>query len=246
MSKKLGTEGKFYVVATPIGNKADITVRALEVLRDSEIILCENSKKTIPLLKDLGISNQAKTLHRSQDMSYYNFILEGIQDGKNYSLVSDAGTPGISDPGAQVVRYLRSQGIPSIPIPGPSALAAILSISGYQANPTLFLGFLSEKKGKKKNQLEKAKQTDGLIVCYESVHKMPALIEILVEIFPDREILVGREMTKLHEEVLYYENSRKLQESPPKAKGEFTILINNHEKFSLKDSPEEPIVLDRG
>jgi 16S rRNA (cytidine1402-2'-O)-methyltransferase len=228
--------GKFYIVATPIGNKKDITLRAIEVMNDSEIIFCENAQKTIPLLKDLGIPTQAKTLHKSNDPHYLDFVETGIKQGKNYSLVSDAGTPGISDPGSWVVRDLRVRGIQPIPIPGPSAMAALLSVSGFQANPTLFLGFLSEKKGKKTNQLMKAKETDGLIVWYESVHKMPALLDILESVFPDCEILIGRELTKLYEEVLYYENPQKLKESPPAIKGEFTILINNHGKFSLKDS----------
>lgn len=183
----------------------------------------------------MGISTQAKTLHKSNDPHYLDFLVDGIRKGKSYSLVSDAGTPGISDPGSWVVRDLRSRGIVATPIPGPSAMATLLSVSGFQANPTLFLGFLSEKKGKKTNQLKKAKDTDGLIVWYESVHKMPTLMDILEEVFPDSELIIGRELTKLYEEILYYENPAELKRNPPAIKGEFTILINNHGKFSLKD-----------
>lgn len=238
MSRPSPITGNFYVVATPIGNKRDITLRALDVLAESELVLCENAQKTIPLLKDLGITTQAKTLYRSQDTQSYDFLIQGLRTGKSYSLVSDAGTPGISDPGSQVIRFLRSHGIRPIPIPGPSALAALLSVSGFQANPTLFLGFLSEKKGKKRSQLEKARETDGLIVFYESVHKIPVLLEILEDVFPNREILVGRELTKLYEEVTYYENPSQFRRDPPVSKGEFTFLVNNHGKFSLKESGE--------
>lgn len=241
ISRREDLEGKFYVVATPIGNRGDITLRAIEILRSVDLILCENAGKTSPLLKELGIPTQAKTLHRSDDPHYLDFLETGIQSGKSFALVSDAGSPGISDPGSWVIRHLRQIGIPAYPIPGPSALAALVSVSGFQANPTLFLGFLSEKKGKKKNQLLKARETDGLILWYESVHKIPALIPILEEVFPHSEVLVGREMTKLYEEYLYYKNPGEMAEKPPKNKGEFTILINNREKFSLKDSLERPI-----
>ncbi|WCL48569.1 SAM-dependent methyltransferase [Leptospira sp. GIMC2001] len=140
--------GNFYVVATPIGNKADITLRAIEKFKEVDLILCEDSRTTIPLLKDLGITTQAKTLHRSSDPNYFEWIYDGLRKGQSYCLVSDAGTPGLSDPGSNVVRFLRSKNISCIPIPGASALAAIVSISGFQANPTIFLGFLSEKKRK--------------------------------------------------------------------------------------------------
>jgi 16S rRNA (cytidine1402-2'-O)-methyltransferase len=244
--------GKFYVVATPLGNTGDITLRALEILKSSEEILCENAKNTIPLLRNLGIETRARTLFRFSSGSghseeeFYASLLDGIQSGKSYALVSDAGTPGVSDPGSQVVRFLRTKGISAIPIPGPSALSAILSVSGFQANPTLFLGFLSEKKGKKTSQLREASACDGLIVFYESVHKMPVTLEILEEVFPNQEILIGRELTKIHEELIYYEKSSLWRENPPTWKGEFTVLVNNHKKFSLKQSRESPILGSRG
>ncbi|MCG9874701.1 MAG: 16S rRNA (cytidine(1402)-2'-O)-methyltransferase [Leptospiraceae bacterium] len=236
MSSKERPVGEFYSVATPIGNREDITLRAIHILKNSDLILCEDSRVTIPLLRHLQIETPAKTLHKPNTDDYFDWIWEGLHSGKNYSLVSDAGTPGLSDPGSHVIRYLRSKGFEPKAIPGPSALASLISISGFQANPTLFLGFISEKKGKKRSQLEKARETDGLIVFYESVHKLPVLMEMLVDIFPDKELIVGRELTKIHEESIYYKSPKECFEKPPLAKGEFTFLINNHSKFSLKAS----------
>jgi 16S rRNA (cytidine1402-2'-O)-methyltransferase len=226
--------GSFYVVGTPIGNREDISYRAVNVLKQSEMVLCEDARVTIPLLRHWEINTPAKTLHKPSEPTYFDWIWEGLKSGKSYSLVSDAGTPGLSDPGSHIIRYLRAKGFQPTAIPGPSALATLISISGFQANPTLFLGFLSEKKGKKRNQLEKAKQTDGLIVFYESVHKLPALTEILLDLFPENELIVGRELTKIYEEAIYYQNPMEYKNSPPLAKGEFSFLINNHSKFSLK------------
>ncbi len=225
-------QGNFYIVATPIGNQKDITIRALEILSRVDLILCEDSKKTIPFLRSLKIPTPAKTLHRSDDPRYLEFLWKGLQEGKQFAFVSDAGTPGISDPGSRIVRLLREKSVNIVPVPGPSALATLLSVSGFQANPTLFLGFLSEKKGKKRAQLQKARETEGLIVWYESVHKFPGVLEIIQEVFPEREILIGRELTKIHEEILYYPSIQDLMESPPVWKGEFTILVNNHPNFT--------------
>lgn len=230
------TLGEFYVVATPIGNRDDITHRAIQILKDSDTVLCEDARVSIPLLRHWQIETPAKTLHKPNTEDYFDWIWDGLQAGKSYSLVSDAGTPGLSDPGSHVIRYLRAKGFEPKAIPGSSALASIISISGFQANPTIFLGFLSEKKGKKRTQLEKARETDGLIVFYESVHKLPVLIDMLVELFPENELIVGRELTKIHEESIYYKSPMDCKEKPPLAKGEFTFLINNHSKFSLKAS----------
>lgn len=225
--------GSLYVVATPIGNMGDITLRAIEVLKTVGLVLCESNKETRSLFAKLQISTPTLALYKDSSESPYEQILKDIQMGKSMALVSDAGTPGISDPGSQIVRIARSKGIPIVPVPGASALSALLSVSGFQVNPTLFLGFLSEKPSKKRRELEKARETEGLIVFYESVHKLPRLYPLLDELYPDSEILVGRELTKTFEEVIYYETPKKLVENPPNAKGEFVFLIN-HRKKTLK------------
>lgn len=225
--------GTLYVVATPIGNMGDITLRAIEVLKTADLVLCESTKETKSLFHKLGINTQVLALYKDHSETPYANVLEQLRQGKSMALVSDAGTPGVSDPGSQMVRIARENKIPIVPIPGASALTALLSVSGFQVNPTYFLGFLSEKPTKKRRELEKAREIDGLIVFYESVHKLPRLYPMLEELFPETEILVGRELTKAFEEVVYYANPRELAEKPPNAKGEFVFLLN-HRKKTLK------------
>lgn len=230
--------GKLYVVATPIGNVGDITDRAKETLNRVDAILCESASETRKLLQKLGISKQTWPLYKDSSETPYHSLLTGLAEGKSFALVSDAGTPGISDPGSHIVRVAREKGFTIVPIPGASALSAILSVSGFQVNPTLFLGFLSEKPSKKRKELEGAEKIDGLIVFYESVHKLPRLYPLLTEIFPHSEVLMGRELTKSFEELRYYPNPKALQENPPNAKGEFVFLIN-HRKKTLKGISED-------
>ncbi|MCE9501392.1 MAG: rRNA (cytidine-2'-O-)-methyltransferase, partial [Leptospira sp.] len=151
------------------------------------------------------------------------------------SLISDAGTPGISDPGSRFVRFIRSQELPIIPIPGPSTLSAILSVSGFQANPSIFLGFLSEKKGKKEKELQKYTDFEGIIVFFESVHRIGHTLDLVKNIYPDSGILIGRELTKLHEELVYIPAGKLINPDNIMKKGEFVVLINNHSKKNSKD-----------
>ncbi|MCG6148536.1 16S rRNA (cytidine(1402)-2'-O)-methyltransferase [Leptospira levettii] len=229
--------GNLYVVATPIGNMGDITLRAIEVFKEVELVLCESTKETKSLFHKLGIVTPVLALYKDHSESPYANVLDQLKKGKSMALVSDAGTPGVSDPGSQMVRTARENGIAIIPVPGASALTALLSVSGFQVNPTYFLGFLSEKPSKKRRELEKAKEIEGLIVFYESVHKLPRLYPLLEELYPETEVLVGRELTKAFEEVLYYANPRELAEKPPNAKGEFVFLLN-HRKKSLKGNSD--------
>ncbi|MBK8393913.1 MAG: 16S rRNA (cytidine(1402)-2'-O)-methyltransferase [Leptospiraceae bacterium] len=226
--------GSLFIVATPIGNLEDITLRAIRILKEVDLILCENAKNSYRLLQHLEIKTPSKTLFAGQENSY-KWILDDLREGKNFAYISDAGTPGVSDPGAGLVRFARKEGIFAIPIPGPSALAAILSVSGFQTNPTFFLGFLSEKINRKKLELEEYISKEGLIVFYESVYKIKATLEIIKDIFPGTEVLVGRELTKAHEEIILY----KAEEITPEniyPKGEFVVLINNYRKKIAKEN----------
>jgi 16S rRNA (cytidine1402-2'-O)-methyltransferase len=232
-----GESGKLYVVATPIGNVGDISERAREVLASVDAILCESSSETRKLLHKLNISKPTWPLYKDVSETPFSTLVTGMKEGKSYALVSDAGTPGISDPGSHIVRVARERGFSIVPIPGASALSAILSVSGFQVNPTLFLGFLSEKPSKKRKELEEAKKIEGLIVFYESVHKLPRLYPLLLELFPETEVLMGRELTKAFEELKYYPNPQALAENPPIAKGEFVFLLN-HRKKTLKGISE--------
>ena len=227
-------KGKLYLVATPIGNLEDITLRAIRILKEVDQILCENSKNSYKLLQSLEIKTPFKTLFSGQENAY-KWIADEMKEGKNFAYISDAGTPGISDPGAGLVRAIRKEGLPIIPIPGPSALGAILSVSGFQVNPTFFLGFLSEKPGKKKSELEEYVNKEGLIVFYESVYKIKTALTIVKDLFPKSEILIGRELTKAHEEIKLYKSSE-IDLDSIYTKGEFVILINNYIKKIAKEN----------
>ncbi|MBF3317553.1 rRNA small subunit methyltransferase 1, partial [Leptospira borgpetersenii serovar Hardjo-bovis] len=159
-----------------------------------------------------------------------------LKEGKTFALVSDAGTPGISDPGSHLIRVVREKGFKISPIPGPSALTALLGISGWQANPFLFLGFLSEKKGKKRNQLYEWKEFEGLIMIFESVHRIEDTLNSIQEVFSDCEFLIGREMTKIHEEILHFSPFATEKSKEFASKGEFVVLINTNRKKMLKGS----------
>ena len=229
----MSARGSLYIVATPIGNLEDITFRAVEILKNSELILCENTSNSKKMLFRYQIETRTAPLYASTRETGFDWIFEILDKGKNISYISDAGTPGISDPGSRLVREARERGFQSIPIPGASALSAILSVSGSQTNPTVFLGFLSEKKGKKQKDLQEFSTKECLIVYYESVYKIRETLRMTREIYPHSEILIGRELTKVFEEILVWNPN---SGEPPqfKEKGEFVILINNHLKKMAK------------
>lgn len=218
-----------YVAATPIGNLRDITLRVLDALQTADLILAEDTRKTGLLLKHFGIAKPLKSFRIHRLREDIDFALSELQAGKAVVFVTDAGTPGISDPVSHLVREIRQRApaIPVIPLPGASAMTAALSVSGWQANPTIFAGFLSPKPGKRRKSLEQMVEFDGVIVLYESVHRIDRLLGEILEILPDRPVLVGREITKMHEQFI---------EIPPGGpvpdfvkKGEFTVLIGRPE-----------------
>ena len=226
-------KGNLYIVATPIGNIEDITFRALRILREVSLILCENKRNSIALFKHFSIDTPSQTLYGDRkESNHLGWVVEKLQAGESIAYVSDAGTPGVSDPGSRLVRQARDAGIAVVPIPGASALTSILSISGSQVSPTAFLGFLPEKKGKRLRELESYKNWQGCLVLYESMHRVKITLGMLKEVFPLAEILVGREITKKYEEYLLIANDE--EANLPKIKGEFTILVNNHTKKITK------------
>lgn len=226
--------GSLYMVATPIGNLEDMTFRAVRILKEVDLILCENAKNSYKLFQHYEIKTPSKTLFSGQEKSF-SWIIEDIKGGKNFAYISDAGTPGISDPGGGLVRLARKMGIKIMPIPGPSALSGILSVSGFQVNPTYFLGFLSEKPSRKKTELEEYVGKEGLIVFYESVYKIKTALGIVKELFPGAEVLIGRELTKTHEEIKLYK-SEEINPENIYPKGEFVVLINNYVKKIAKEN----------
>lgn len=229
--------GTLYVVGTPIGNLEDITYRAVRTLQQSSLILAENGANSKKLAVSLKIETPIKQLYASTKEEDLHWLWEIFEEGNDVSYISDAGTPGVSDPGANLVRYCRKRKIPISPIPGPSSLTALLSVSGWQTNPSHFLGFLPDKNSQKKTLLQKFVSEECLIVVFESVYRIQNLMELLREVYPEAEILVGRELTKSYEEITLISPG----EAIPKltAKGEFAVIVNNRLKKIAKERKTE-------
>jgi 16S rRNA (cytidine1402-2'-O)-methyltransferase len=218
--------GILYIVSTPIGNLNDITFRAVEVLKQVDLIACEDTRRTKILLEKFGL---AKNL-----ISYYNYnerqraeeIIRELKSGKNVALVSDSGTPGISDPGFVLIKRAIEENITVIPIPGPTAFVCALVGSGLPMDEFVFVGFLPHKKGKK-TKLKKLSEEERTIILYESPHRLIKTLNEILEIFGDREIAVAKELTKIHEEFFRGKISEVLKKlTPDKIKGEFVIVIS--------------------
>ncbi len=220
---------RLYVIASPIGNMEDITMRAARVLReDVDLVFCEDTRQTRKLLNHLGLGLPAYSLHSHSTEARINQAVNALLDGKKIAYLTDAGTPGISDPGARLVQEAAKNGIPVIPLPGPSALTALISACGFPDKEVIFAGFLSKKDGRRKNELKRLGEFDGLIVVYESPHRIIKLLAAIDEIFPGREIVIGREMTKIHEEFIRGSASEILKnEALITWKGEFSVVIRN-------------------
>ena len=222
---------KFYVVATPIGNLGDITLRAIETLKSVDLILCEDTRETKKILDKYGINRPTMSYHAHSKMHKTDKIFELLEEGKDLALVSDAGTPGISDPGYQLISKIREHlrhGVDVIPIPGATALIAALSASGLPTHEFTFLGFLPHKKGRETlfREIAGAKRT---MVFYESPHRILKTLESLVKFCPNRKVCIARELTKIYEEfktgspaeVLEY-----LDKNKEKQRGEFTVIVS--------------------
>lgn len=224
-------QGKLYIVATPIGNKDDITVRAISTLTSVDVIAAEDTRVASKLLGLLSIpKKQIVSINEFSTDENFDYILGFLKEGKNVAYVSDAGTPGISDPGAMLVSYCRNNDIEIIPIPGVSAISTAMSVAGIRESPFLFYGFLPHKKGRKKILNDLFAQ-DKNIILYESVHRFIKLLDEILDINKDQEIFVGRELTKLFEDIKVdtVENVKKYyQENPTKLKGEFAVIIKNN------------------
>ncbi len=194
--------GRLYVVATPLGNLEDVTLRALRVLRDASLIACEDTRRTAKLLRAHGISTRTTSYFEHNERWKGEQILTQLQQGRDVALVSDAGTPGISDPGFRLVREARAAGVPVLPVPGPSAVVAALSVSGLPTDRFLFLGFLPAKASARQKALAALVGARETLVFYESPVRILETLADLEATLGDREAFLGRELTKLHEEHL--------------------------------------------
>lgn len=221
----LGTS-LLYLVATPIGNLKDITYRAIEVLKACDYVLCEDTRHTRILMNHYAISKPLKSYHKFNEAAKENIILEDLQAGKTIALVSDAGTPGISDPGTRIVEACIKNGIKVSPIPGPCAAIAALCSSGFSTDRFEFFGFLPRKAGELKQALKTMLSRTHTTICYESPHRLQKLLEEIALLDPERKMTLGREITKKYEEIVQGTAKELLLKwEKSVVKGEIAILI---------------------
>jgi 16S rRNA (cytidine1402-2'-O)-methyltransferase len=194
------TPGTLYVVATPLGNLEDVTLRALRVLKEAALIACEDTRRTARLLQAHGIATPTTSYFEHNERWKGERILVALRAGRAVALVSDAGTPGISDPGYRLVREARAEGIPVVPVPGPSAAVAALSVSGLPTDRFLFVGFLPARVSARRKALEALAAARETLVVYESPVRVVAALEDMLAVFGDRDAFLCREATKVHEE----------------------------------------------
>ena len=191
--------GNLYIISTPIGNLEDITYRAIRILKEVDSILCEDKRVTIKLLNKYDINTKMIPYHKFNESESVNKILELIKEGKNIALVSDAGTPILSDPGSIIVKECLKNQIKVIPIPGPSAITASLSVSGFNINDFLFIGFLPDKKNERIKLLSELKNRSNYVVIFMAPHDLNKYTNEIAEIYPDIEVFYIREITKMFE-----------------------------------------------
>lgn len=225
-----------FVIATPIGNLEDITLRALRVLKDVDLILCEDTRHTKILLEKYSISKPLLSYHHHSKLDKMEEIARMLNENKKIALVSDAGTPGISDPGNLLIKYLIQKNINAdiVPIPGPSGVAAALSVSGFQTDKFIFMGFVPHKKGRK-TFFENIKSADETVIFYESPHRIEKTLKNMTEILPDRNVVICRELTKMFESI-YRGKPEEITKiiDHEQVKGEFIVVVSKH-----KDRPNQ-------
>ncbi len=235
-----------YLVATPIGNLEDITLRALRILREADVVACEDTRQTRKLLEHYDIHKPLVSYHEHNEAARAEELVERAAAGASVAVVSDAGMPGISDPGYRVVRRAIERGVPVVPVPGPVAIEAALAVSGLPAEAFRFGGFLPAKQGQRRKLLESLSGETATLVFYEAPHRIVDTLEDVVEVMGSRPVVVAREITKLHEEFLRGTAAEVLSElrRRPAVKGEITLLIARGEapapsQLSLRERVEE-------
>ncbi|MFH0840297.1 MAG: 16S rRNA (cytidine(1402)-2'-O)-methyltransferase [Candidatus Omnitrophota bacterium] len=219
--------GTLYVVSTPIGNLEDITLRAIEVLKQVDLIAAEDTRHTRILTSRYGIRTPLTSYFQYNEVKKTEPLIDALKKGKNIALVSDSGTPGISDPGFTIIREAIREGISVVPIPGPSAFLAALSISGMPTHKFAFEGFLSNKSVHRRKQLAALKEEERTIIIYESPHRLLKMLNDILEVMGDINIVCAREVTKKFEEVRREKVSEAVKHfSETKILGELIIMFN--------------------
>lgn len=219
--------GTLYLVSTPIGNLDDITLRAIKVLRDVDFVAAEDTRHTLKLLNHLEISKPLISCYKENEIFKSDSIIEKLKDGKNIALVSDAGTPVISDPGEELVHIAISEGINIVPIPGPCALISGLICSGISAKEFCFIGFLPANKSEKTKKLSTLYDIDKTLIFYEAPHKLISTLSCMRDVLGNRKIALAREITKIHESFLYG-SIDEILDNISEPKGEFVIIVEGN------------------
>ena len=225
--------GTLYIVATPIGNLEDITLRALKILKEVDIIAAEDTRHTLKLLNHFEISKPLISYHRHNEDKKTNVLIDKLKNGENIALVSDAGTPGICDPGEVIIKMAIEEQINIVPIPGACAMINALICSGMNTKEFIFLGFLPLNKKTRKEKLEKINNSKETVILYEAPHKISETLKQLKEIIEDRKIVIAREITKIHEE-FFRGNIEEAIKYAENIKGEDIIVIEGNNK--VKDN----------
>ena len=223
-----------YLIATPIGNLQDITFRAIDILKNVDLIACEDTRHTGQLLAHFSIKKKLTSLHQHNEKEKAKFIINSIKDGGSVAYVSDAGTPAISDPGAFLVNQAHLSNLNIVPIPGPSALTTAFSAAGISASQFQFIGFLPSSKSKCRKALQDIFSINMTTIFYESPRRVIKTLTAIVDIFgPEQEIVIGRELTKLFE-TIYKDKAisllERITQNPNDQKGEFVIILSRTEK----------------
>ena len=223
--------GKLYLVATPIGNLEDITLRALRILKEVDYIAAEDTRNTLKLLNHFEIKKPLISNHRHNEEDRENSLIEKLKDGKNIAVVSDAGTPGISDPGEVIAKRAIEENIEVIPIPGACAAINALIASGLNTKEFVFFGFLPLNKKLRKEKLEEIKNENKTIIIYEAPHKIKDSLNDLKNVVGERKIVLARELTKIHEEFIRG-NIDEIIEKSENLKGEMILLIEGNNEIN--------------
>lgn len=229
--------GILYVVATPIGNLEDVTLRALRVLKEVSIIAAEDTRRTARLLQHYSISTRTTSLHEHNERARAPSLVARLLAGESVALVSDAGTPGLSDPGAHLVESAHAAGIRVEPVPGPSAALALVSATGFSTGEFLFLGFPPNRSKARKNWLSAVSKLPFLLVIYEAPHRIQATLQDLLDVLGDRTAALGRELTKVHEELVVRPISEHVRLTL-EPRGEYVLVVQGYRAESLDSKVE--------
>ena len=230
-------KGKLYIVATPIGNLDDITLRALKILRSVDLIAAEDTRHTLKLLNHFEISKPLISYYKETEKVKAKVIIDKLKEGKNVAVVSDAGTPGISDPGEEVIKAAIEENLEVVPIPGACAAINSLICSGFPTKEFLFIGFLTTNKKEKREKLEEVKNEPRTLIFYEAPHKIKDTLSVMEEVLGDRNVSIGREITKIHEEFIRGKLSN-IKETIEE-KGEMVIIVEGSSKTEKEIEKEQ-------